>query len=212
MGCYKLAKLPETYVQFYENKIMTTLGNLIEQTIEYGDRGLFELAFVPACETVRQTAEKLYQGEENAEPAFQRFLRENWRIISLLAITRDLQIPADIPLAVRQAIPGNAIVNSAEELVIYAVRQTLAMNRMPLALGFNKRGGTVVEGEKLLLPKSLIFAMLAAVIINPINKDETITDRYWLNMWDFKMFISELWGRNDILRRIIELYFPDGKL
>jgi hypothetical protein len=207
-----LAKLPETYVQLYENKIMTTLGNLIEQTIEYGDRGLFELAFVPACETVRQTAEKLYQGEENAEPAFQRFLRENWRIISLLAITRDLQIPADIPLVVRQAIPGNAIVNSSEELVIYAVRQTLAMNRMPLALGFINRGGTVVEGEKLLLPKSLIFAMLAAVIVNPINKDETITDKYWLNMWDFKMFISELWGRDDILRRIIELYFPDGKL
>jgi hypothetical protein len=191
---------------------MITLGQLIEQTIEYGDRGLFELAFVSACETVRQTAEKLYQGEETAEPEFQRFLRENWRIISLMAITRDLQIPADIPLPIRQAIPGNAISNSAEELAIYAVRQTLAMKRMPLALGFVRRGGTVVEGEKLLLPKSLIFAMLAAVIVNPINKDETIADKYWLNMWDFKMFISELWGRDDLLNRMIELYFPDGKL
>jgi hypothetical protein len=186
---------------------MTTLGKLIEQTIEYGDRGLFELAFVPACEAVRQTADKLYQGDSTAEPEFQRFLRQNWRIISLMAITRDLQIPADIPVAVRQAIPGNAVANSAEELVIYTVRQTLAMKRMPLAVGFNRRGGMVVEGEKLLMPKSLIFAMLAAVIVNPINKDETIADKYWLNMWDFKMFISELWGREDLPERIIKLYF-----
>ncbi len=186
---------------------MTTLGNLIEQTIELGDRGLFEFAFYSACEAVSQTAEKLYQGEELAEPAFQRFLRDNWRIISLLAINQDLQIPADIPLVVRQAVPGNLMADSAEQLVIYTVRQTLAMKRMPIAFGFVKRGGMLVEGEKLLMPKSLIFAMLAAVILNPINKDESVDDKYWLNLWDFKMFISELWGREDLLKRMIDLYF-----
>jgi hypothetical protein len=186
---------------------MATLGKLIEQTIEYGDRGLFELAFVPACEAIRLTADRLYQGEEIAEPSFQRFLRENWRIISLLAITRDLQIPADIPLPVRQSVPGNLMADSAEQLVIYSVRQTLVMKRMPISLGFVKRGGMVVNDEKLLMPKSLIFAMLASVIVNPINKDESVGDKYWLNMWDFKMFISELWGRSDLLDRMMELYF-----
>jgi hypothetical protein len=187
---------------------MDKLGKLIEQTIELGDRGLFELAFVPVCEAIELTANRLYQGEEIAEPAFQRFVRDNWRAISLLAITRDLQIPADIPLAVRQAIPGNLMADSAEQLAIYAVRQTLAMKRMPIALGFVKRGGMKVEGEKLLIPKSLIFALLTVVIVNPINKNESVDDKYWLNMWDFKMFISELWGRDDLVKRIINLYFP----
>jgi hypothetical protein len=189
---------------------MDKLGKLIEQTIELGDRGLFELAFVSACEAIQQTADNLYQDEELAEPSFQRFLRDNWRIISLLAITRDLQIPTDIPLAVRQSIPGNLMANSAEQLVIYTVRQALAMKRMPISLGFVKRGGMMVDGEKLLIPKSLIFAMLAAVIVNPINKDQSVGDKYWLNMWDFKMFISELWGRDDLLKRIVNLYFPDN--
>jgi hypothetical protein len=189
---------------------MNTLGKLIEQTIELGDRGLFDLAFVSACEAIRLTADKLYQGEDIAEPPFQRFVRDNWRMISLLAITRDLQIPADLPLAVRQAIPGNLMADSAEQLTIYAVRQTLAMNRMPVSLGFVKSGGMVVEGERLLLPRSLIFAMLAALILNPINKNESVDDKYWLNMWDFKMFISELWGRDDLIKRIINLYFPDN--
>jgi hypothetical protein len=204
------AQLPENHVQIYENKIMTTLGKLIEQIVEYGDRGLFELAFVPACEALRLTADNLYQDEKIAEPSFQRFLRENWRIISLLAITRDLQIPADIPLAVRQSIPGNLMADSAEKLVIYAVRQALAMKRMPISLGFVKRGGMIVDGEKLLIPKSLIFAMLAVVIVNPINKYQSVGDKYWLNMWDFKMFISELWGRDDLVKRMINLYFPDS--
>jgi hypothetical protein len=186
---------------------MTDIGNQIEKTIELGDRGLFELAFVSACEAVSLTAEKLYGDSEIGEPPFQRFMRDNWRIISLLAITRDLQIPADIPLKVRQSVPGNLMGNSAEQLVIYAVRQTLAMKRMPISLGFLKRGSVKVEGEKLLLPKSLIFAMLTSVIINPINKNESVEDKYWLNMWDFKMFISELWGREDLLKRVIDLYF-----
>ncbi len=202
-----MAKFIDNSVQICENKIMTTLGKLIEQTIELGGRGSFELAFVSTCEAIQLTAEKLHQGEDLAEPAFQRFLRDNWRIISLLAITRDLQIPADIPLVVRQAVPGNLMSNSAEQLLIYTVRQTLAMKRMPIALGFVKQGGMMVEGEKLLMPKSLIFAMLAAVILNPINKDESVDDKYWLNLWDFKMFISELWGREDLLKRMIDLYF-----
>ena len=70
--------------------------------------------------------------------------------------------------------------------------------------------GTEIEKDKLMLPKSLLFALLGSVVFNPVNKDETVADRYWLNIWDFKMFISELWGRMDLAERVIKHYRGDN--
>jgi hypothetical protein len=189
---------------------MNTIGELIEETIDLADRGLFENSFLHCCETLRETSEKLYDGEETIEPKISRFIRENWKIISLMALPNDVKIPVDVPFEIRRSVPGYSSADSKEELVVYAARQTLAMRRMPIALGFNKLREIVVVEEKLLLPKSLIFGLIAAVIVNPINKNEKINDKYWINIWDFKMFISELWGRGDLVKRIINLYFPDN--
>lgn len=187
-------------------KIMKTIGQLVEETIELSDRGLHEMAFVPACEALQQTAQKVYQKGDSAEPEFQRFIRENWQLISFMGIPRHDNVPANLPFSVRRAVPSFNVQNLAEEIIIYAVRQTLMTHRMPLEIGFNKFGGTIIENEKLLFPKSLLFAVLGSVVFNPVNKNETVAERYWLNVWDFKMFISELWGRNDLVERIKKLY------
>jgi hypothetical protein len=184
---------------------MKTIGQLVEETLDYTDRGLLEVAFLPACEALRQTADAVYADQKSAEPEFQRFIRENWRLISFMGIPRRDAIPPNLPFGLRRAIPSFNIPNIYEEIVIYAVRQTLATHRIPLEIGFNNFG-TDVENEKLLLPKSLLFAILGSVVFNPVNKDETLADKYWLNIWDFKMFISELWGRQDLAERVIRLY------
>ena len=189
---------------------MKTIGQLVEETLDYTDRGLLEAAFLPACEALRQTAETVYANENSAEPEFQRFVRENWRLISFMGIPRRDSIPPNLPFGLRRAVPSFNIPNIYEEIVIYAVRQTLATHRIPLELGFNDFGGTEIEKDKLMLPKSLLFALLGSVVFNPVNKDETVADRYWLNIWDFKMFISELWGRKDLAERVIKLYRGDG--
>ncbi len=191
---------------FEDKKIMKTIGQFVEETIELSDRGLLEMAFVPACDALRQTAEKVYASENLAEPAFQRFMRENWRLINFMGIPPNTSIPANLPFGIRRAVPSFNIPNIAEEIIIFAVRQTLATRRLPLELGFHKDREIEVEKDKLLFPQSLIFGVLGSVVFHPINKDESTQDKYWMNIWDFRMFISELWGRMDLAERVMKLH------
>jgi hypothetical protein len=186
---------------------MGKIGQGVEETIDSMDRKAFESAFVSACEILNQTAEALYEKDSISEPAFQKFIRENWAMISSIAIPQQQKLPQDLPFEVRRAVPAYSLSNTPQELVIYVVRQALTMRRLPLALGFHNLSVISVDGEKLLLSKNLVFALLASVIFNPINKNEKVQDKYWLNVWGFKMFISELWGREDLVKRIMDLYF-----
>lgn len=188
---------------------MKAIGLLVEETINLSDRGIPEYAFLSACEALNQTAQKVYQTEETAEPLFQRFIRDNWRLISFMGIPRSDSIPANLPFGLRRVVPSLNMPNIMQEIVIYAVRHTLSTRRMPLEVGFSKFGGVTVEDEKLLFPKSLLFGILGSVIFNPVNKDEKVPDAYWINIWDFKMFTSELWGRIDLAERVMDLY--EGK-
>lgn len=185
---------------------MKSIGQLVEETINLSDRGIPEYAFLTACEALLLTAQKVYQGEELAEPEYQKFIRGNWRLISFMGIPSSDTIPANLPFGLRRAIPSFNIPNLIEELVIYAVRHTLSTRHMPLEIGFSKFGGIAVENEKLLFPKSLLFGILGSVIFNPVNKDEAVPAHYWINIWDFKMFTSELWGRMDLAERVMNLY------
>ena len=83
------------------------------------------------------------------------------------------------------------------------MRQTLATTRLPIEIAFNRMGGVEVKDDKLLFPTSLIYGVLASVIFHPLNKDEKIPDSYWISVRSFKMFISELWGREDLAERIM---------
>jgi hypothetical protein len=185
---------------------MKTIGQLVEESINLSDRGIPEYAFFTACDALRHTAEKVYEGHELAEPEFQLFIRDNWRLISFMGIPSTDTIPANLPFGLRRAIPSLNTPNLAQEIIIHAVRHTLSTRRLPLEIGFSKFGGITVENEQLLFPKSLLFAILSSVILNPVNKDEKCSDNYWISIWDFKMFISELWGRMDIAERVMNLY------
>ncbi len=185
---------------------MKTVGQLVEETINLSDRGIPEFAFLTACDALNATAQKVYGDDESAGPVYQRFIRENWRLISFMGIPSTDTIPSDLPFGLRQAIPSFQVPNLTEEIVIYTVRRCLFTRQLPLEVGFNQFGGIRVENEKLLFPKSLLFGVLGSVIFNPVNKNEKVPDNFWINIWDFKMFTSELWGRIDIAERVMKLY------
>lgn len=184
---------------------MKSIGQLVEETIVVSDRGLPEFAFYNACEALAQTAQIVYKDEELVEPAFQKFIRENWRLISFMGFGGG-EFPENLPFTLRRSVPSLNMPFLAQEIVIYMVRHTLATHQMPLGVGIAQFGNIRVENEKLLLPKNFLFAILGSAILNPINKDEKVPDKFWISIWDFKMFISELWGRMDLAVRIMDLY------
>lgn len=185
---------------------MKTIGELLEGTLNLTSQGLLELAFTPVCEALNQTAKKLYPEEIAAEPAFQRFIKDNWGLIKFMGIPHSDSIPTNLPFGVRRAVASLNMPHLDQEIVIYMVRQILHTRRFPPEIGFHKSIQVNIEDGKLMFPNSLIFALIGCVVFNPINKDEKISELYWINIRGFQMFISELWGRDDLVKRIMNLY------
>ena len=185
---------------------MDKIGELVQQSIDLADRGLLELAFAPACKALKETAQRAFDENQLSSPDYQTYIRHHWKLIHFVGIPRGSTLPADLPFRLRRAVPSFNVPDIFQEIVIFAVRQTLQTSRIPIEIGFNKVGGIEVKDDKLLFPKILIFGLLESVIFDPINKDEQIPNRYWVNIWDFKMFVSELWGRQDLAERVMNLY------
>ena len=61
------------------------------------------------------------------------------------------------------------------------------------------------ELGNLILPQNFIWGLIGVVIFCPANKDEKISENYWIKISDFKFFIQELWGRVDLANRIVSI-------
>ncbi len=185
---------------------MSKIGELVQESIDLADRGLLEQAFAPACKALKETAQKAFDAGQLSAPDYQTYIRQHWPLICFVGIPLGSTLPADLPFRLRRAVPSFNVPDVFQEIVIFAVRQTLATSRIPIEIGFNQVGGIEVKDDKLMFTKTLIFGLLESVIFDPVNKDEEIPARYWVNIWDFKMFISELWGREDLAQRVMNLY------
>ena len=119
---------------------------------------------------------------------------------------RALPLPLKIPFALKRIVPFFNVHHGAEEIVLLVLSQTLKTGRFPNEFAVNSTGTFEVKQGKLFLPIGLINGLLGSVIFNAVNKDETIGEKYWISISDFKMFISEFWGREDLAERIIKFY------
>jgi hypothetical protein len=185
---------------------MSTIGQLVQEAMDLSDRGLLDQSFGPACTALSQTAQKAFDAGSLSAPDYQTFLRDQWRFIYFAGIPRFSELPADLPFRLRRAVPSFNVPSVLEEIIIFAVRQTLATHIIPVEISLTRMGMIEVKDDKLIFPQSLTFSLLGAVVFHPVNKDEKIPDRYWINIWDFKMFVSELWGREDLAERIMNVY------
>jgi hypothetical protein len=191
-----------------EENTMKTIGQLVEETITLADRGLPEFAFFPACEALNQTALSIYK-EELVEPAFQKFIRDYWRLIAFMGIA-GADFPENLPFTLRRVSSSSQMPYLARDIITHAVRHTLSTRQMPLEVGFSRFSNIRIENDKLLFSPNLLFAILGSVILHPVNQGEKVPDKFWISVRDFKMFISEMWGRMDIAERVMDLY--DGAI
>jgi hypothetical protein len=112
----------------------------------------------------------------------------------------------NIPFGLKRLVPQFNVHHGAEEIVLLVILQTLKLNRLPNVFAVNSRGIFEIKEDKLFLPIGLINGLLGSIIFNPANQNEKIGKNYWISIADFKMFISELWGRSDLAARIMRFY------
>jgi hypothetical protein len=182
------------------------IGQNVQEAIDCMERGLFEMSFIAACTALSETIKRSLEKSELSETDFKTFVKNNWHLIAFTGLPRVLPLPLSFPFALKRIVPQFNVHHGAEEIIVLVIRQTLAAGRLPAVAEFNSNDSLEVKNNKLLLPKSLIRGLVGVVIVQPVNSDETVPDEYWINISDFKMFVSEFWGRIDLAERIVNFY------
>lgn len=168
--------------------------------------GSYEKAFIPTAMAIDATAKKAFEKDLLSDVDFDQFFAENWQLITFMGMPRSLPLPMNIPYGLKRILPSFNIHHGAKEIISLAVTRTLRLGRMPAEFAFNSTGKFEIKGGKLLLPSGTVCGLLGSVIFHPSNKGETIGDQYWISISDFKMFVSELFGRRDLADRILRFY------
>ncbi len=179
---------------------METVSELVQEAIDYIEKGLFEQAFLPACKAFEATARKV-----SADVNFKKIVDENWWLISFMSFPNAASLYLKIPIIIKEISP-NPRTYSLKEIVTFVLTYTLRSGKLPTIIKPSANTNFEKQGGKLLIPNSLTFGLLGFAIFNPVNKNEIISDKYWLNVSSFKMFVSEFFGRIDLAERIVKFY------
>lgn len=185
---------------------MATVGELVQDAIDLMNSGSLEQAFAPTALAIEATAAKTYEKEVVSDSDLGRFIAENWELISFMGMPRALPLPMNIPFGLKRIVPSFNVHHGAKEIVTLVTTQALRARQMPGEFAFNSAGKFEIKGGRLLLPRGLVCGLLGSVIFHPANKGEAIGEKYWISISDFKMFVSELFGRDDLAGRILRFY------
>jgi len=182
------------------------IGQTVQEAIDLMNSGSNVKAMVPTAAAIDLTVRRVTGTDVFSELNCERFIKGNWDLITFMGMSRALPLSLDIPVKFKRIMPAFNVHHGAQEIVSLAVTETLKLGLMPGQFAFNSTGRFEIKDKKLLLPSGLVCGLLGSVIFNPLNKDETIGDKYWISISDFKMFVSELFGRNDLAERIMRFY------
>ena len=183
---------------------MKQVGELIQESIEELENGASERAFATTCAAVKLTLQKSLETEALSGGDYQFFVKQHWRLLAFTGLPRALPMAREIDSQLKMVIHGFNI-SGAEEVVLHLIRQTAVMNRTPVQFKFHSSNAFEFRGDQIYVPNSLIGGLISIVILQPVNKGESVPDNFWINISDFKMFVSEFWGRIDLAERIMDL-------
>lgn len=183
-----------------------SIGEHLQEAIDCTDRGLYRMAFVSAVAALTETLRKITEKDNLSEDDLRRFLKEHRELISFMCLPRALPLALNVPFGVKRIEPKFNVHHGIEEIVLLVIQRTIALGRLPEEFAFHASGSFEIKDGKLLIPHTLVGGLLGLIVVNPVNRDEEIGDKYWINISDFKMFVSELWGRIDLAERIRRFY------
>jgi len=184
---------------------MKQVGELVQEAIEAMECGATESAFALSCAAIEETLKKTLETDALSGGDYQRFIKQHWQLLSFMGLPRALPMPLDVDFKLKTIVHGFNI-SGAEELILHLVRQTAATGRMPAQFKFHSGSAFEIRGQQIFIPATLIGGLVGIVIFQPANKDQSVPDKYWINISDFKMFVSEFWGRIDLAERIMNFY------
>ncbi|MYM36588.1 hypothetical protein GTP38_19855 [Duganella sp. FT94W] len=187
---------------------MISVGRRVQEAIDYMGKGEVELALTAACIALDITSKRHVGASKSKSDHFKKFVQDHLWLITYVGFPGLMASTVRVPFSHPNVTSDAAGAVGIEDIIYHVIRCSLVhsdehANRIVwndhIALGLNSEGD-------LILHRSLVWGILAAIITNKSNAKEEIPSSYWLSIADFKMFISELWGRVDIPKRILQVH------
>jgi len=187
---------------------MISVGQRVQEAIDHMSRGDYVLALTPTCIALDITSQRHFGSKRSNRNIYKRFIQEHLWLITYMGFPGLMATTIRIPFShpdIKADAAGNI---GVEDAIYHIIRCSLVHSdeksakivwNNAISLGIDPTGNLILNPQ-------LIWGLLGAVVFSPANKDESISNQYWLSIADFKMFISEAWGRIDIAKRVIKLH------
>lgn len=185
---------------------MKTIGEIVQDSIDLMERGLYEKSFALACIACSETIKKAHEKEDLILFDYKSFIGEYWDLIVFMSFPQTKSPFLEVQFVIKEISLNPRRDYTIKEIVVYLLTYALRNQRLPSDIKFFAGNDFEKNNNTLFIPNSLISGLLDLVVVHPVNKEETISDEYWLTISDFKMFVSELWGRIDLAERVRKFY------
>ena len=185
---------------------MKSNGELVKTAIDLMEDGFYADAFVIVCASLKATLQKSFGNEALTLSDYKKFIDDNWNLISFMCLPNVKTQFLEKHFMIKEISLNPNRDFTIREIVVFLIIQTLKIGRLPAGIAFSSRIDFDKKDEKLFVPSTLVSGLLGLIIVHPVNENETLPDNYWINISDFKMFISELWGRIDVAERVLKFY------
>jgi hypothetical protein len=187
------------------------IAEYVGKAIDDWERRSLEPALLLALSAVDGTATKAFSGMRGSRDRFVRLVDEHlWLVEPLLAIGVNLETTRFAWIRLRRR-------ESRFSEVLYEVFRCNLAHGSPIPGGSGltvrfsdwAREATFAP-DQVILPDTVIFALLAVAVFAPINADQRVGRDYYLSHATRKFVIDEWWGREDE----VKAYFAEelGKL
>lgn len=185
--------------------MLVTVGKRIQSCINHMDNKEFGLALSELCIAIDITAKKNYDKQQSSATTYKKFLHENMWMIMVTG-TGNLINPIKVKFT-HPSIKNSDGYCSLEEIIYHIVRCELIHDTGKNSnIEWNPDSSYPIlynaEGE-LLLSTAFIWGLVLSVVVSPVNKDERVGELCWISTLSFKYFINDLWGRIDLVKKMV---------
>ena len=177
-----------------------SISKRVAEAVEKMAQNNAEGALLPISAAVEATATKHFN--RRGRKSYKDFIHDNLGLITKVAFgssVMNINLKYDHP----DLETGPDGLCTIQDILYHIVRCGLVHSaELPPTLKFVDENKFQVKNELLVLPSSLVYGLIAAVVVCPENTDQTILDDYGLNVRGFQIKLNDLWGKKQELENL----------
>ena len=177
-----------------------SIGKRVAEAVDKMAQNDAEGALLPISSAVDATATKHFNCR--GRKSYKDFIYENLGLITKVGLgssIMNINLKYDHP----NLKTGPNGLSTIQDILYHVVRCGLDHSaELPSTLKFVDENKLQVENDLLVLPASLIYGLIVAVVVCPENTDQTIPDNYRLNLRGVQIKLNDLWGKKTKLENL----------